>query len=442
MAHLTLGKDGNFITSNQKKRTHISINEKGNVSKYYEPKIESKPTYSVLPVAKTKYNNFNDALNSMASFSDYELNQAKTEASRMSDYHKQKVYNLAKQSNVEIDYNKDFIKGLGSYRSEGLKENYYNRYNESNKYKKITPADTAKISDKKYKENEEKFNNIIKPSEEYQDYEDYAYRALPLIKETQNIRDSFNKKTTVLDKLIAPFVGGTSSGLNNTFLPTSDTYKLANGENVKTSTKSELNAQRVMSEIKDDDWWGKIYSSASYSLGNMLPSIGAGAINPALGATVMASNTYNQAYDSSLKEGYSKEQANRYAIANTTLELGLGKALGGMSSILGKSGLNEVISKSLSKVLANKATRDYLAEIGSEFTEEYLQEIIDPVVRNITLGENNKFKPFTKEALIAGVSGSLNAGISNYSKFKYDSNREKIYTKENEIGRASCRERV
>lgn len=121
----------------------------------------------------------------------------------------------------------------------------------------------------------------------------------------------------------------------------------------------------------------------------------------------------------------------KFKVANTTLELGLGKLLGGMSTILGKSGLSNVISKSMSKVLSNKATRDFLAEMGSEFTEEYLQEIIDTFVRNKILGENNEIKLISEEALIAGLSGVLNSGISNYPKFKYNINKEKLYTKEN-----------
>ncbi len=386
------------------------------------------PTPSIGEIAKQKYSSYNDALKNMSIFSNSEINDALKEARNQSNNYKKQVYNLAKDNNIETSNSKNIIKNLGEYRQKALKNSYENKYD----YLKSKDRYSAgKESDKKYNENKEKFDKIVKTNDKYKEYEDYAYRAVPLLEETKNQREAFSKKTNFIDKIIAPFIGGTSNALNNTFLPTSNTYKLANGEIVRNSTKSDLNAQRVMSEVKEDDWLGKIYSSATYSLGNMTPSIVAGAVNPVLGATIMGGNTYKNAYNESLKEGYTKEQANRYATANTTLELGLGKALGGMTSVIGKSGVSDVISKSLSKVISSKATRDILADVGSEFLEEYLQEIIDPVVRNITLNENNEFKPFTKEALIAGISGSLNAGISNYPKFKYDKNREKIYTKEN-----------
>jgi len=431
MAYLALDENGNLVADSgykpkKKKQNQVSL-PKPKEGEYSAFKASSYNLPPVINVSKQKYNSYNDALNSLSSFSNNEINNALKEAKNQSSNYKKQVYNLADEMNIETSNNKNIVKGLGEYRQESLKQNYKNY----NLPKRITPTTLAEQTDKKYNENKEKFDKIVKTNDKYKEYEDYAYRAVPLLEETKNQREAFSKKTNFIDKIIAPFIGGTSNALNNTFLPTSNTYKLANGEIVRNSTKSDLNAQRVMSEVKDNDWLGKIYSSATYSLGNMTPSIVAGAINPILGATIMGGNTYKNAYNESLKEGYTKEQANRYATANTTLELGLGKALGGMTSVIGKSGVSDVISKSLSKVISSKATRDILADVGSEFLEEYLQEIIDPVVRNITLNENNEFKPFTKEALIAGISGSLNAGISNYPKFKYDKNREKIYTKEN-----------
>lgn len=431
MAYLTINENGELVADSgykpkKKKQNQVSI-PKPKEGEYSTFKASSYNLPPVINVSKQKYSSYNDAIKNMSIFSDNEINSALKEAQNQSNNYKKQVYNLAKDNNIETSNSKNIIKNLGEYRQEALKNSYENKYD----YLKKDRYSAGKESDKKYNENKEKFDKIVKTNDKYKEYEDYAYRAVPLLEETKNQREAFSKKTNFIDKIIAPFIGGTSNALNNTFLPTSNTYKLANGEIVRNSTKSDLNAQRVMSEVKEDDWLGKIYSSATYSLGNMTPSIVAGAVNPVLGATIMSGNTYKNAYNESLKEGYTREQANRYATANTTLELGLGKALGGMTSIIGKSGVSDVISKSLSKVISSKATRDILADAGSEFLEEYLQEIIDPVVRNITLNENNEFKPFTKEALIAGISGSLNAGISNYPKFKYDKNREKIYTKEN-----------
>ena len=47
----------------------------------------------------------------------------------------------------------------------------------------------------------------------------------------------------------------------------------------------------------------------------------------------------------------------------------------------------------------------------SEGGEEYLQEILEPVVRNVAFDENNEFKPFTADALYSGIMGALSAGM-------------------------------
>lgn len=399
-------------------------------------KLSKFSSSSLLKDAKKKYNTFSEALENVSNYTDEEINSGINEAKTNIDYFKNKILNSAKNNNIETSKNKDLVKSQGEYRKDSLNNIYYDRYTPNNKYKKTIISENAKNSDKNYVENKEKFDTLIKNTNDYKEYEDYAYRALPLLTQAKQQREVSGDKTGIGDKIFAPIIGGLSEGLNNSFLPISDTYKMANGENIRTTTKTGLKGQKVMGEAKSLP--GKIYASATYSLGNMLPSMVASTINPIVGTTIMATGTYKQAYNNSLAEGYTKEQANKYATANATLETALGKVLGGMTAIMGKSGLSNVISKSLTKVMSNKATRDILADMGSEFTEEYLQEVIDPWVRNKLLDENNEVKIFSEEALVAGLSGALSSGISNLPN--YIANKNNISINQNQTNQTTIQE--
>ena len=76
-----------------------------------------------------------------------------------------------------------------------------------------------------------------------------------------------------------------------------------------------------------------------------------------------------------------------------------------------------VVSKALDKVVKNKAVADtvarYVADMGSEATEEYLQSVLEPVFRNIAAGENNDIDLLSDEALYSAMMGALTAGELN-----------------------------
>lgn len=152
------------------------------------------------------------------------------------------------------------------------------------------------------------------------------------------------------------------------------------------------------------------------SFGNMTPSVLAGALTGGMGTGVQLATSiatfgvsiYGNAYDEALKQGYSKSQAINYGILNAASEVALQNLLGGIP------GVGQHLSGEFVTQLANKTSNVLLkvaARIGGdalgEFTEEYLQEVLGQVFRNVALGENGEVKLFSEEALYSGIIGAL-----------------------------------
>ncbi len=160
---------------------------------------------------------------------------------------------------------------------------------------------------------------------------------------------------------------------------------------------------------------GKLGYDVAVAAGNMIPSLtttamtgGASAIP---GLATMGASVYGNSYNQALGEGYSKRQAGNYAAITTASETCLQYILGGIPGLGGKvpatvsnwlAGARSGISRAAAQVAANA---------GGEFTEEYLQEVLTPVFRNLTLGDDETFTPVSEEAIYAGVIGALTAGI-------------------------------
>ncbi len=181
--------------------------------------------------------------------------------------------------------------------------------------------------------------------------------------------------------------------------------------------------------VKLPDWMGGAsLAQAAYDLtttvGNELPSIlltvasgglgaPAAAIVKGTGAIIQGASAMGNAYNQSLLEGYSKEQARNYAILIGASEAGLQyafDAIGGAANkaIFGKTAQMAIknIDSTLLRVGANIGFN-----LNSNGLEEYMQEILTPVFRNSALDEDNEFKLFTPDAVYSYVLGAVIAGV-------------------------------
>ena len=168
---------------------------------------------------------------------------------------------------------------------------------------------------------------------------------------------------------------------------------------------------------------GNVFSDLSYTFGNMAPSmaIGAATGSAIAGDIALGLSSAGNSYADAKREGYDQGQAMLYGLVNGTLEAGMQHLLGGISNLGGKaaSKLSKHATSYLNK-LSNAGARavlqtgsKLLTSMGSEATEEYLQSVLDPLVRNIILGEDNDFwAGFTSEdALYSALLGALSAGL-------------------------------
>ena len=182
------------------------------------------------------------------------------------------------------------------------------------------------------------------------------------------------------------------------------------------------------------------------SAGNMAPSYIIGALNPVAGKVAFGLSAGGGAKQEALHGGYTATQATAYGILNGAAEVALQDLVGGIAQLGGK-GLSNMLSKIpggkmaaakienvLARISVGKQTTARVAlhaldNLGGEGLDEYLQEILDPVFRNICLGEHNEFKPFTEEALYSGMIGALMALGSTAINLPADIHNAKIMSR-------------
>ena len=161
-------------------------------------------------------------------------------------------------------------------------------------------------------------------------------------------------------------------------------------------------------------------------------SNGIKALSAALFGAASGGSTYNDV----LREDPTgdKFDAKVYSIINGALEGSLQYLLGGIGK-LGAGGLFKATGKSISGAVAKKLSNvakasantpavkglikalvgggKWAAGASDEALEEWLQAVLDPVMRNYVLGENNEVKLFGEDQLYAAFLGALGATVMN-----------------------------
>lgn len=167
---------------------------------------------------------------------------------------------------------------------------------------------------------------------------------------------------------------------------------------------------------------GQVAFDMANTAGNMAPSILLATLTGGLGATSAVSggvasasmglSAGGSAKMQALRQGYSNEQATKYGILVGASEGALQYLLGGISKLGGKftggiaSRAIQNIDNALLKVAANSGIK-----MAGEGTEEYLQEILEPIYRNLIFNESNQVDLLNPDAVYSFMLGALTSGV-------------------------------
>ena len=244
-----------------------------------------------------------------------------------------------------------------------------------------------------------------------------------------SIREELNKKQAQAmfagneGKVLNEYIQGAAAGLENSKEGYQSFLNMILGiENPQPTSTMDFVSQMAREDLANAGFklpealggasLGQIGFDAINTTANMLPSLMLGTLGGAgIGAVAIGASAAGNAYNSAITEGYSKEQATNYAALVGASEAALGYLLGGIEATggkIGKAAMAKVLPK-IDNALA-KAAVNVGGKMLSEFSEEYLQEVLSPVFENIALMEENEIDLLSPEAIYSGILGALSAG--------------------------------
>ena len=173
---------------------------------------------------------------------------------------------------------------------------------------------------------------------------------------------------------------------------------------------------RAVDEQKNTNIGGlqKFYGEMLSSIGNMVPSIATGLLNPALGKTLFAMSAGGNNALEAKQAGASVPKSLAYGALGAGLELGT-EALFGLYNPLFKGSLDDLIEAAIKggiKSTAGQTLVKYIAGMVGEGTEEVISGLIDPWLKKMTYAPDHEvdYSGLLYDFLMGGaVSGVLGA---------------------------------
>lgn len=220
------------------------------------------------------------------------------------------------------------------------------------------------------------------------------------------------KEINAYDKSIGRGVNAIVDLLSTVGMPY-ETYD-ENGKRTYLDTYTQMKDRKISESY--DTKVGKFLGDVVYQGTKIGGSAVLNAIAPGTGTVTYWGNMYRNNLEQALKDGHDESNSVIYATASTVLEYATGKFLGSATKKLtgGKTNeYNKWLKSGISKLVKNDAVQNFFANAGSEATEEFVQEYIDNLNKNIILGEKNKV--FSKEtfenALYSAGIGAVTGGM-------------------------------
>ena len=189
----------------------------------------------------------------------------------------------------------------------------------------------------------------------------------------------------------------------------------------------------LSSEIRNDKDNPEAYNvtlDLGSTIGRQVPAYVVGMLtgNKDIAMAVSSLGASGSAYEDSIREGKTVNQARLYAAVQGGVEYVTEEASNGISAI-GEGILSNVLKGETASKAFDKAFSVFIktdlgkkvmktayetgADMFSEGLEEYLQEHIDKVSRNLIFGENNKISLDDPQAWYSAMLGAMSAGLLN-----------------------------
>lgn len=175
-----------------------------------------------------------------------------------------------------------------------------------------------------------------------------------------------------------------------------------------------VTAMEVANELLVSDLTGfkKELYQAGNTVGNMVPSVAVGFVNPLAGKILQSSSAAGSSYRQALIEGRSKEEAKAFGVMTGSLEFITQSLLGGAAGLTG-----DLPKKALTKISAIdnvllRVVAKYGINLASEITEEEVQLWLEPLARSIAFGEDYD-TPELEEMVETAIVTGLSTGILN-----------------------------
>lgn len=337
------------------------------------------------------------------------------------------AYNRIKQEIKANNQSKKYLSNtLRSEQNRILKspEEIYS-FNSNNNYFNVSQRQNErknkeKIAQEQAKQELIKNQQFLKTSKTNQQLQEKINRG-NLLDYQKNAYEVENKDVNLLDKINIgkSYLTGLESALDNPYiLNKTKKYVDDNGNTYYLPSKKQMESTKLNENMGTI---GKAIHGGIQSLGQMTPAMITSALpgGNILGPATTFATTMNSAKMQKLAEGYSDDQATKYAIVNAGLETALGKALGGATKIMGgkSSALSENIGKLTSKVIENKGLNSFISNLASEEIEEELQYVLDPINEYVTLGKYNNIGEALStldadDALVTALSTLVTIGLT------------------------------
>lgn len=248
-------------------------------------------------------------------------------------------------------------------------------------------------------------NSGVTAAEEYRRSLNLASRAMPEVQEA--VQD-----IPYLGKLGVAGVSGVTDALGG-IAAAGDALRS------KTPVNNPFDAVSGAARESIDSKLGKIVFDLTKTNASQATAavVGYGTGMSGLTNVLMSTSAAGNAYKQGLAEGMTREQATGYGVINGLSEYLTESLLGVLPGANGMTDLSDMAKDAIAKNVNNAVGR-FAANVGinvfGEGTEEYLQEVLDPLYRYMATGEDQNWsidQLWSEEAIYAALLGGISGGM-------------------------------